>query len=74
MTEIRYKIETLVVDLMDLKDQIDRQMDILEIEAIKQKSSPFEMRTPDGAWPLSELIHAKAQVLSSLVLLIPKDI
>jgi len=73
MAEVRYKIETLVVDLMDLKDQIDRQMDILMIEATKMKCSPFEMRLANGSWPLAGLINSKAQVLNSLVLLIPDD-
>jgi len=69
-----YNVETLIVDLLDTSDMIDRQIDVLQIEALKQKCSPYEMRTPDGSWPFIGLITSKAQVLSSLALLKPMDI
>ncbi len=61
--------ETLTVALSYLLIQINKQIEKVTAEAKELGWGPEVMRNSDGSWVMTDLLVAKAQVLSSLVLL-----
>jgi hypothetical protein len=60
-------------EIMRAFNQISRQIDVLEREAASQDVSPHKLQDLTGAYMLTPLLAAKAQLLHSLVLINHKD-
>jgi len=54
-------------------NQISRQIEVIERDAAGQDISPYKLQDMNGAYQMTPLIVAKAQLLHALVLINHKD-
>ena len=65
-----YEPQDMVNQLTSLLASIEEQEDCMIQFALEElRISPYEMRNPDGSWAMAGLLQAKAQTLSSLILI-----
>jgi len=50
--------------LMQLVEDLDKQIEVIKEEAFARGLKPEELRLPDGRWALTELLVTKAQVFN----------
>lgn len=60
-------------EIMRTLNQISRQVEVLEREAAGQQVSPHKLLDATGAFQMTPLLAAKAQLLHALVLINQKD-
>ena len=65
--------ETLLDELQELLGELDQQIEVITKQAKRMDCSPYAMKNPDGSWALANLLSAKAQLLSTYVLLRAKQ-
>lgn len=62
-------VEEVHSELSDLLVSINKQIEIVTTTAHSMKISPLEMRHPDGALVMTDLLLAKAHALHALLML-----
>lgn len=61
-----FNVTMLVDELTTLVEQINKQIDEVTLAAQELNCTSFEIRTPDGAWIMIQLLSAKAETLGAL--------
>ena len=64
-----YEKTSMIQQLMSLMEQINAQIESVEEYCKDDDTVAAQLRTSDGRWVMNDLLQAKAQVLSSMVLL-----
>ena len=70
---MEYNLESMLINIKELLDQIDKQIAAVTKQARRMDIAPYEMRNPDGSWTFANLLPAKAQLLSTYVILMAKQ-
>lgn len=64
-----YEPESMISQLMSLMDQVNEQIKEANEYAAAEEIPVSKIRYRDGKWIMNDLLHTKAMVLSSMVLL-----